>query len=324
MKHFLLLVLIPVILLQTGCSGKTDEKRDGGFVSRTPQHMVFSYRDSLFDDRGTGRYIYPVPLQSQKDGIFDLKAFNVRDKGDMYEFEMEFRRPIDRETVDGSSSANGWAYQLIDIYVDQDGIDGSGLTKSLPGRNVEFNSKEAWDKVIVVTPGNSAAIEKTLTENSEYRELHRFRKNILVPSHVYLKNYSIFARIPKARLGGNPQSWGFQVCVMGYDKYNVKRNGLFNMEVVTFATEEKFGGGTDYDGNTNVIDILSPDKNSQYKVLSSFVSSPYASENLPAIVPMIYRIDKQNVPKNRQKSMSRSKQSQYNTIEERYQAPVKE
>ena len=41
--------------------------------------------------------------------------------------------------------------QVIDIYIDQDGRPGSGLTRALPGRHIAIDSRTAWEKVLVVT-----------------------------------------------------------------------------------------------------------------------------------------------------------------------------
>jgi len=281
---------------------------------------VFAYRDSLYDDRGAGSYIYPVSLQNRS-GLFDLRDFQVRDLGRMLEISLSFRAPIfqddlnaflgmddfssqaesgsltqgDLNTIlsvkeqEGKPLPSNFFHQMIDIYIDMDHRPDSGNTFALPGRNIEFNPGEGWEKVVVIHPGSKRLIDTVATERSEWHELYKARSDILVPRDLKVRQYQIIVRVPKRDFPDTPvDQWGYQVCVMGYDPSNLARNGLFNREVRAFATDGHFGGGSDYEGNPNIIDILSPDKDSQFAVLSRFRSGPYSGEHILAILPMIY------------------------------------
>lgn len=297
------------------------------------ERTVFVHEDSQYDDRGAGHYLYPISLQN-RDGIFDLRRFEVRNLDRVIEFRLEFLRPIDTEdlisldkavnpqSVTGIRTRKGWAFQLVDIYIDTDRIPGSGQTFALPGRNVEFNYEEAWDHVVVLTPGPNDDVHNYLLERSEYRELHDNRKRIHVPDDVHARHYTLIARVPKQQIGDPQPGWGYQVFVMGYDSNNTSRNGMFNMRVKTFPTDNAFGGGTDYEGNPNVIDILSPDKASQYHVLSQYRSKPYQTDNLLSIVPMIYSKGKQKTVEFREKSMYTDPSASPGLINRRYTSPV--
>ncbi|MCJ8345844.1 hypothetical protein MJH12_09910 [bacterium] len=320
MKKIITLFFITTLL--TGCGGKSTKDWKGGVKSvEMTSKVVFRYNDSLFDDRGTGRYTYPIPLE-EKEGIFDLKSFVVRDLGNILEFTVEFRRPIDREDMNGKSYQNGWAYQLVDIYIDKDHRPASGNTFALPGRNIEFNEDEAWDKVVVISPDSEKLVKNYITTNSDMLTLYNARNDIVPAHNVFAKTYSLVARVRKSDIGDPQSHWGYQVCVMGFNQDNEKRNGLFNMEVKSFASEIDFGGGTNYDGSPNIIDILSPDKKSQYSVMSQFRSSPYERENLVAILPMVYGKSKQKVPKFRQNSMVQPNYKQKAPIDRRYMEPL--
>ncbi|MBW7876217.1 MAG: hypothetical protein H3C47_09545 [Candidatus Cloacimonetes bacterium] len=314
---FLFCVL--VLLLLGGCSKKQDESQASSPTAMSGR-VVFRYQDARSDDRGMGHYIYPVPLQDKKTGIFDMQNFTVRDLGDMVEFQVEFVRPIDRETVDGQFFQKGWAYQIVDIYIDTNRVKGEGLRRALPGRNLEFREEEAWDKVVVLTPSSSRDIDQYFAENSEYRDFYEMRRSIIAPDDVYAGTYTLTARVRKSDVGTPQESWGYQVCVLGFDRDNIGRNGLYNMEVGTFASSKAFGGGTDYEGNTNVIDILSPSKEAQYQVLSQYRSNPGPDQNVLAILPMIYSKGKQNPPQNRSSSMNREPVDIL--VEPRYLKPV--
>lgn len=329
-----------VLMFFSGCSkGRENTASQRSVVATTNANELFCFTDSQFDDRGTGRYIYPANLQGQREGIFDMKSFAVRDLGSTVEFTIEFRRPIDKKRLDDVTFQKSWAYQLIDIYIDTDRGQ-SGQSFGLPGRNIEFNVDEAWNKVIVLMPGFADQAADFFVSHSELRDFYLIRKDIIIPNDVYTKTFSIVARVSKSELGQPNDNWGYQVCVLGFDPQNLKLNGFYNMEVNTFPTDETFGGGTDYEGNPNVIDILSPDKEAQYRVLSAFRSGPYANDNLYAIIPMIYQKDKQKVEKNRIKSSyaeeidrhipvqpmqpAPNQRTYHGIIEERYRRPIED
>jgi len=303
------------LLLLTGCSPK--QQLPGTADSK----VLFTLHDSSYDDRGSGTYVYPISLE-ERDGIFDLKSLTVRDLGSLFEFEVVFLRPLDREGIDGERYQKGWVHQLIDIYLDLDGIPGSGHTFSLPGRNVVFSRDEAWDKVIVLTPGPSRVIEDHLTNLSEQRILFESRNDVLVPDDLFIKTFSLVARVSKAKIGPMPRTPGVQVCILGYEPDHLSRRGMLNSEVLRFATEVSFGGGTEAQGESNILDILAPDRKSQYEVLSAYRSGPYDRENVHPILPLIYPKSKQNEPKFRRKSTNRGKKATKPLIDDRYMLPA--
>ena len=341
-KLIQLMLVGMILLLLMGCGGKARSDRSLNKASVIPhtrgerarERTVFVHEDSQYDDRGAGHYLYPISLQN-RDGIFDLRRFEVRNLDRVIEFRLEFLRPIDTEdlisldravdpqSITGVRTRKGWAFQLVDIYIDTDRTPGSGLTFALPGRNVEFNYEEAWDHAVVLTPGPNSDVTNYLLERSEYRELHNNRKRIHIPNDVHARHYSLVARVPKQQIGDPQPGWGYQVFVMGYDSSNISRNGMFNMRVKTFPTDNAFGGGTDYEGNPNIIDILSPDKRSQYHVLSQYRSNPYQKDNLLSIVPMIYSKGKQKTPVFREKSIHDAAGANSGLIDSRYTSPVK-
>ncbi len=311
MRRYFALVALTSTLFLNGCKGKSAQETLPPSVAGEAQsqgRVLFSFEDPKEDDRGMGHYIYPVPLQSSKVGIFDLTRFQVLDRGERVELVFDFRRPVDFETIDGQTFAKGYAYQLIDVYIDKDRRAGSGLNEALPGRNLEFRADEAWDKAIVITPGPSHEIRDAIDSQSDLRQFWLKRKDIYVPNDVYAGSFRITAHVPKSEIGEPHPEWGWQVLVMGYDPLNLTRYGLYNSEVQTFATERYFGGGTDYQGETSAIDVLAPSAESQYRVLSRYRSGPVARDNTWAILPMIYLEslgkDKQKILQDRRNVMT--------------------
>ncbi|MBT3786238.1 hypothetical protein HOF92_14785 [bacterium] len=292
------ILLFALLLLGFGCTQKKDSLHEFGVAQSLigTDKVVFSYRDSRYDDRGTGKYVYPLSLR-QRDGIFDLTHFQVRHLGKLIELSVGFRAPIEQEDLEliaqddaqGKTNQSGWFFQYLDIYVDTNRKEGSGNTFSLPGRNIEFNRDEGWEKVIVLSPGPQREVRGYLSAQSEKDWLYKVRNDVLVPNNVWVRQYQLTARIAFSEFESpDPANWGYQVCVMGYNSANLTRNGMLNSEVVSHATETEFGGGSNHYGNPNIIDVLSPNKKSQYMVLSTHRSGPYAGDHILAILPMVY------------------------------------
>lgn len=281
-------------LALTGCTG-----RGGGESSPESQftpapattgsgtRVYFDMRDPKGDDKGGGRYEYPTSFQGRF-GFLDITRFRATDAGRFVAFEIEFRRSIGRTRRDGTTEAKNFWLQLVDIYIDQDGRPESGYQWSLPGRNVVFDERSGWEKMVLVTPGYSRDVVEMLRHRSSEPELMRARYHVLVPERVYPQGYSLKVMVPKDQLGGEPQPhWGYQVFAMGYDPENLAYKQLQNMQVQRFAGEESFGGGNDYQGDPNVIDLLAPSKQEQFRWLSNYASRQYRQANRYAVVPML-------------------------------------
>ena len=276
---------IPVFILSTlfflsiqGCSQKRGPLSRYGVADSLigRDRVVFSYHDSKYDDRGTGRYVYPLNLR-QRDGLFDLTHFQVRKLGRVLEFSVHFRAPVIQEDINilppieqnsveaisldpnlGRPIVQDWLFQMVDIYIDTDRKQGSGNIFSLPGRNIEFNPDEGWEKVVLLSPGPENEIRGYLSAQSEKSWLYRARNDVLLPQNVIIRQYHLIARVSFHEFeDANPSNWGYQVCVTGYNPANLTLNGMLNAEALAHATDTDFGGGTNETGNPNVIDVLS-------------------------------------------------------------------
>ena len=295
--------------MSQGCSQKKGSPDRYGVANSLigKERVVFSYHDSKYDDRGTGKYIYPLNLR-QRDGLFDLTHFQVRQVGKLLEFSVHFRAPVTQEEIGilppieqnsaeaisldpnlGRAIVQDWLFQMVDIYIDTDRKPGSGNTFSLPGRNIEFNPDEGWEKVVVLSPGPEKEIRGYLSAQSEKSWLYRARNDVLIPQDIIVRQYHLIARVSFHEFENpDPSSWGYQVCVMGYNPANLTLNGMLNAEALMHATDTDFGGGTNQVGNPNVIDVLSPNKEAQYSVLSAYRSGPFKGDHVLALLPMIY------------------------------------
>src|SRR6476646_4441147 len=106
-----------------------------------------SFKDPTGDDNGPGKYTYPTDTV-YKPGSFDLTELKVKQSGDKVNFDVSVNSALD----DPWGMKVGFAVQMVFIFIDTDGKEGSGNTKGLPGLNVAFASKDAWDRVVILSP----------------------------------------------------------------------------------------------------------------------------------------------------------------------------
>jgi hypothetical protein len=75
---------------------------------------------------------------------------------------------------------------------------------------------------------------------------------------------------------------------MLFNPNNLEYGHFQNGEVKRFAGNNVFGGADEYNGHPNVIDVLAPTPEDQYKWLSDFVSVSNQADNRYAFLPMLY------------------------------------
>jgi hypothetical protein len=153
---------------------------------------------------------------------------------------------------------------------------------------VVFEESSGWEKMVLVTPGHSRSVIEMLRHRSSEPELMQARYDVLVPERVYPQGYSLKVMVPKDQLGGEPQPhWGYQCFALGYAPENLAHKQFQNMQVQRFTSEQHFGGGNDYQGDPNVLDLLAPSKQEQFRWLSNYASRQYRDANRYAVVPMM-------------------------------------
>lgn len=288
--------LLAAASIISGCGGSSSKPvRETGVVKLPEQNsrrVYFAYEDPRYDDKGPGRYRYPVRFNN-REGFMDITRFTVEDGGSNVVFTINCRRPIEKYAEDGSTGTKGWWLQMMDIYIDKDGKTGrsAGYTKALPGRQVEFDGGNGWEKMVLVTPSHSETVRDMLEERTSDMELVHKRKDILVPHRAYPQGYTFVVYVPKHEIGTPQPGWGYQILMVPYDEDNMAYGHFQNQKINKFSGDYTFGGGTDFDGNPNVLDILAPSAQEQYRILSNYHSAPYAGNNRYAKVPFVYSSD---------------------------------
>ena len=249
--------------------------------------------DPKGDDDGPGSYVYPTD-KVYAAGAFDLRKFEVVPRGGEVEFRVTVAQRIDDPWDSKAWGGNGFSVQMAFIHIDTDRIPGSGSTVGLPGTNVRFAEAEAWDRVVIISPqGPPRVLSEVEAKAPEQRD------RVIVPSITRATGRTLTAVVDVEELGGPPQpSWGYQVLMQSNEGFPDKGD-LLTRKVNEYEGQHRFGGGTDYDNDPHVIDILtgrgrgaSDEIEQQHTLLSRFnreTTAP-APEDL-AVVPMIYPAD---------------------------------
>jgi len=163
-----------------------------------------------------------------------------------------------------------------------------GVQDGLPGTNVRFSEDEAWDRVIIVSPQGATRV------NSEIGlKASQWKDKIIVPKVTRAQGKTLIAVVDNAQLGGPPQTtWGYQVLMQSNEGFPDKKD-LLTRKVNEFEGQHRFGGGSDYDNDPHVMDILVPPDGDpakkQYEILSKYKKD--TKEPKPedlAVVPMVY------------------------------------
>lgn len=206
------------------------------------------FRDPVGDDQGPGSYTYPTDA-AYGPGSFDLTAFTVRDKGSNLDFEVE----VNSKLADPWGMGVGFAVQMVFIFIDTDGVEGSGHTDGLPGINVRFAPDSAWEKVVVLSPQQqSRVVAEARVKAAEKLSAG----DIVVPRRTTGKGKTITARVKKSEIGeGDPAAWGYQVVMQSNEGFPDKADFL-TRKVNEYEGQHRFGGGNDRDCDPHAMDIL--------------------------------------------------------------------
>ena len=258
----------------------------GGAV-RADDPGAVTLPDPTGDDNGPGEYTYPTDAV-YKPGAFDITELKVVPKGDQVEFHVSVRSRIEDPWDSQAWGGNGFSVQMVAIHVDTDHLKGSGVRDGLPGFNVRFAEDEAWDKVVIISPQGPTRV------NSEVEmKAAAVKDRVVVPRITRASGKTLIAVVDAKQLGGAPQpGWGYQALMQSNEGFPAKTD-LLTRKVNEFEGQHRFGGGTDFDNDPQVLDLLVPPggdpAKKQHELLSKYNKA--ATEPKPedlAVVPMVY------------------------------------
>jgi flagellar hook assembly protein FlgD len=210
--------------------------------------------DASGDDYGPGTYVYPYdPVFTP--GSFDITNFRVWDQGNDVRFEIE----IAGEIEDPWGSGGGFSLQSIDIYIDQDGVPGSGATWSLERRNVSFSASAAWEYVVWCAPPFEGFETQVI---DQYGTAYTSGISVDVDQGAD----AITVIVPRSILGAPDYGWRYLVLMLGQNGYEEGRV----RPVKQYADQWALGGGHDGQADANVIDIVAESGVNQEALLSNY------------------------------------------------------
>lgn len=296
---------------------------------------LFVVKDPEKDDHGDGRLRYPVrSMNDLLPGHLDILSFSAWNVPDGTWFEVVFaraperttRRPIDDGgTILTDVAKLGFYTFNVDVYVDVDGRPGSGNTRMLPGRNVEVDPANGWEKAICLTPlpeqastllkrtyaeAERNAARETRTEDGKLTpelkdeikgEVSRqVAESVYFPTVVEIRGRAVRFFVPMSFLGGPAKAeWGYVVASSGADvtgrydlmklaglKKDTPMEPLFIMRAAAGRTASTFGGADEEDpAPPALVDVVVPPGASQETLLGSGNLKARTLPRLPAVYP---------------------------------------
>jgi hypothetical protein len=140
---------------------------------------------------------------------------------------------------------------MIFIFIDTDGKEGSGNTKGLPGLNVAFAPKDAWEKVVILSPQPAGRVKSEVEIKAS-----AMKGTILVPGRTRGSGRTISGSVDRKDLGeGDVSTWGYQVVVQSNEGFPASTD-LLTRKVNEFEGQHRFGGGNDGDCDPHAMDVL--------------------------------------------------------------------
>jgi len=203
------------------------------------------FTDPVGDDKGPGNYTYPT------DGVYTPGSF------DLIEFEVtggdspDFKVTVNDKLADPWGMGVGFAVHNIFVFIDKDGVAGSGHTEGLPGLDVQFAPESAWEKVVILSPQPTSRVAKEAEAKAG-----ALAKDVVIPRRTTGSGRTITGKVKLEDLGGgDPSKWGYQVVVQSNEGFPDK-NDLLTRNVNEFEGQHRFGGGNDGDCDPELMDIL--------------------------------------------------------------------
>jgi hypothetical protein len=298
--------------------------------SHAEEKQIFMLKDPAGDDYGDGTILYPF-RDDMKKGDLDLVSLSAsrEDGGTMFEVVFANKIPIpDYRAIDAGGMPLNKLMKLgfysfnVDIYIDKDGIKGSGEERTLPGRKAVIVPENAWEQVIVLTP-RPADAEGLLEKILERREYDSWKKEkgrvdpedeieikgkgkralmnrYFFPTKVRVTGKFLRFFVPTSFLGGTADpSWNYVVAVTAatreekidfsglFSKDSYEEPALMNMEVFPGQPMESLGTTQREKESLQVpiLDLIVPDGQKQSAILRNYNMNTGKPAALPGVKP---------------------------------------
>jgi len=256
------------------------------FASLAFAQTKVSLKDPVGDDNGPGSYTYPTdPVY--KPGSFDMTSFEVEEKKGEVVFRVGIRVPVEDPWDSKSWGGNGFSLQFIQVYIDTK--PDSGFCEGLPGLNIRFKEGQCYEKVVLISPQPKERLQSEVQQKAG-----KLKEAVVIPKVTRARGKVIEAVVDANELGALGKGTGFQVVMQSNEGYPDSKD-LLTRKVNEYAGQHRFGGGSDYDCDPHVMDIIVPpgkggkgEVEAQHKVLA-FTCDPNNPDASPKVeLPMVY------------------------------------
>ncbi len=244
-------------------------------------------KDPKGDDKGPGSYTYPTDAVYTK-GSFDLIETRIEEDGDSIKVTVELNAKIEDPWDSKAWGGNGFSTQMVFIFIDTDHKAGSGHTEGLAGLNVSFAPESAWDKALIISPQGNTRVQSEVNGKAA-----ALKSDIVLPTSVKAQGKKLVARFAKSKVGGLVKGAGYQVLVQSNEGFPDKTD-LLTRKVNEYGGQHRFGGGSDYDCDPHVLDLVAGkasgeagEAQAQYSMLGTFKCDA-AGKGPRAVLQMVY------------------------------------
>ncbi len=202
--------------------------------------------DPTGDDNGPGGYVYPTDAVYLR-GSFDLTELSLKEKGKKVNVDVTLNSNLD----DPWGMDVGFAVQMIFVFIDTDGVEGSGHVDAPPGLNIRFDPAGAWDRLVILSPQPFGRVKQEVEAKAA-----AWADDIVIPSRVRGAGSTISGSVKAEELGeGDPATWRYQVVVQSNEGFPAD-DDLLTRRVNEYEGQHRFGGGSDYMCDPHAMDIL--------------------------------------------------------------------
>ena len=212
-----------------------------GAVAARAHEVVF--KDPIGDDNGPGKYVYPTD-PAYKPGSFDLTKLQVNQVGDKVTFAVSVNSDLENPW----NLPAGFSIQMVFVHVK---TGKGGFAKGLPGTNLAFGPGDTWNKVVILSPQPAAKVKAEVKDKAP-----DLKDAVVVPADTRGAGRTISGTVDRKDLGaGDIAKWGYQVLMQSNEGFPDKKD-LMTRKVNEFEGQHRFGGGTDFDCDPHVMDVL--------------------------------------------------------------------
>lgn len=246
-------------------------------------------QDPTGDDNGPGNYTYPTD-SVYRPGSFDMTKVSIEDNGSNIDVRVTFAARIEDPWRSTEWNGNGFSLQMVFLFIDTDHKAGSGHVAALPGLNVNFDEASRWEKCLVISPQGTRRLQQEIRGKAR-----GVRQDIVLPTSVKVRGRAIVATFSKADVGGAPSpTWGYQALVQSNEGYP-RASDFLTRPVNEYNGAHRFGGGSDFDCDPHVIDMLAgrargdgSETAAQHAALKGYECTDDPDAGKQAFISMVY------------------------------------